>query len=466
MTRRVVPMVVCSVALGMVLGCSGDWQRRPTGSEITEGTPSAVTVRLQYRLAVEGLPAGGRWKSTPVVADLNGDGIPDLAVHPRLEKGTRAWLGAGNGRWTDSSRGFLTEGTCGGAIQAGDVNNDGNLDLVIADHCDGVYVYLGDGKGGWQLATAKLQPEIVRKNTDPEGNKFAGTEVVAVGDINGDGFLDIVAAASDDGGFAVYLGDGTGKNWKEVDAGLPNPNRREPASGQEGGWAMDVQLVDINGDGNLDVVASYYSGPRVWLGDGKGRFEDRSNGLMKTSLAGIYRRLAIGDIDGDGRLDLAVSNSINGAEAYLQRADGSWQGPIDMMPELKGGAEAVALGDLNGDGKLDVVIGGSLAPSAEANPFGLFIRLGDGKGGWMDGRSNLPRKGLEPIWGIRLADVNLDGRLDIVVTTGGASGLDSRMGALLPGRRSPQGAPRGASGGAGQEAPKEKPPNIQVWLLD
>ena len=119
MTRRVVPMVVCSVALGMVLGCSGDWQRRPTGSEITEGTPSAVTGRLQYRLAVEGLPAGGRWKSTPVVADLNGDGIPDLAVHPRLEKGTRAWLGAGNGRWTDSSRGFLTEGTCGGAIQAG-----------------------------------------------------------------------------------------------------------------------------------------------------------------------------------------------------------------------------------------------------------------------------------------------------------------------------------------------------------
>jgi hypothetical protein len=275
--------------------------------------------------------------------------------------------------------------------------------------------------------------------------------------------MDIVAAASDDGGFVVYLGDGTGKNWKEVpDTGLPNPSRRDPRSGQEGGWAMDVQLVDINGDGHLDIVASHYPGPRVWWGDGKGHFEEHSTGLTKTSLAGIYRRLSIGDINGDGRLDLAIANSINGAEAYLQNADGSWRGPIDMMPELKGGAEAVALGDVNGDGILDVVIGGTLAPSTDANPFGLFIRLGDGKGGWVDGASNLPRNGLEPIWGIRVVDLNHDGRMDIVVTTGGASGLDNRMAPRAPGMPPTPAAPQNSGPGA---AP-QKLPTLQVWLND
>ena len=471
-TRRAILIIMCGATLGVVAGCGGEAQMRPAavGSDATaRAAPAADAASLRFRQSAAGLPATGRWKSTPAVADVNHDGILDLAVHPRLERGPRAWLGDGKGGWIDDSKGLMTESSCGGAIQLADLNRDGHPDLVVADHCNGVYVYLGDGKGGWEMTTAKLLPDIARKfkkDNPEEGNKYSGTEVAAVGDINADGCPDIVAAASEDGGFSVFLGDCTGRNWKEAtDSGLPNPDRPEPG-GWAGGWAMDVQLVDMNGDGRLDVVASYYSGPRVWRGDGKGHFQDTSKGLLKTDLGGVYRRLSIGDINGDGRPDFAIANSINGAEAYLQNADGTWQGPIDMMPDLKGGAESVALGDLNGDGKLDVAIGGTLVASpASANPpYGLFVRLGDGKGGFVNGPSNLPRTGLEPIWGIRLVDINRDGRLDIVVATGGAFVTGDPMG------RPALATPPGASGPvlqaqpAGQGAPQDKVPNIQVWI--
>ncbi len=92
----------------------------------------------------------GFWKSVPVVADFNGDGIPDIAIHPRLEHGARVFLGDGKGHWRDSSKGLeMPKGSCGGAIQTGDVNNDGKPDLIVADHCSGIYVYLNDGNGNW-----------------------------------------------------------------------------------------------------------------------------------------------------------------------------------------------------------------------------------------------------------------------------------------------------------------------------
>jgi hypothetical protein len=303
------------------------------------------------------------------------------------------------------------------------VNKDGHLDVAVADHCNGVYVYLSDGQGHWKAAIQELNPAISRKGAraKSEENPFTGAEDLALGDVNEDGFLDLVVTASDEGGLTVYFGDGSGKSWKEAanPDGLPSVEDPEPGDSQRGGWANRLLVRDIDGDGHLDVAASYYAGPRVWRGDGKGRWQPYSQGLPNPVLGGIFWGIAVGDVNEDGRLDLAVANAVNGPEVFLQNQDGSWRQTPDVMPALLGGAMAVALGDVNGDGHLDLVTGGIRSKKVQEG-YGIFVLSGDGKGGWTEEQgTGLPAMDLSFTWGTSLSDVDGDGRLDVAVATGG-----------------------------------------------
>lgn len=404
--------IVITVALILLVACAG--QQTGTLRSTEDQAP------LRFVLAAEGLPQDGLWKSTPVFADINEDGFLDLAAIVRKGEGAHVWIGDGTGFWTEVSDGLRLEGSCGGGVAFGDINNDGYLDLAVADHCNGVYVYLGDGNGHWKASTEGLNPTMgVGLKEEPE-EFFSGAEDLAVGDVNEDGFLDLVVGASDLGGLSVYFGDGSGSSWREATSdGLPSGEDPEPGDEEDGGWANQVLLHDMDGDGHLDVVASYYTGPRVWKGDGKGHWQAYSDGLPTPIIGGLFRGIAVGDINEDGHLDLAVANDINGPEVYLQQPDGSWQLTPDVLPSMMGGALGVALGDLDRDGHLDMVVAGRQAKGA-GNIYGLFVCQGDGKGSWSEIKgTRLPNEGLSVTWGIAIGDVNGDGLPDLAVGTGG-----------------------------------------------
>jgi hypothetical protein len=404
----------------------------------------------QFRLSASGLPLDGRWKSKPLLADLNGDGLVDLAAHARLADGPRVWLNNGDGTWKDSSKGLeMSEGSCGGGVHAGDINGDGLIDLAVADHCKGVYVFLGDGKGNWTPSTIQLNPMVARRPEllKEQINPYQGAEDLALGDIDGDGKLDLVVTASDRGGFSVYLGDGTGATWREVEShGLPTHGDSEKQDGQDGGWANELILSDLDGDGRLDLAASYYLGPRVWRGHGKGSWTNWSGGLPTLERGGLIRRIAVGDLDQDGKQDLLVTHVQEGVKAFAQdRKGGDWK-PLGLEAQSSfSGAEGIAVGDLDGDGKAEVVVGGR---QPERNGFGLLVLKRDSLGNWKNvSGTGLPEKGLQIVWGIAIADLNKDKLMDLAVTTGGD------MFAPMPDKKD--------EGGKGSIPPV---PRVQVWL--
>lgn len=360
---------------------------------------------LRYSLSTTGLPSQGRWKSDPVFADVNEDGFLDLVAHPRLGAQTYVWLGNGEGSWRESSSGLnVGVRTCGGGLEVADVNGDHHLDLAVADHCKGVFVFLGDGEGHWESVATEIPLSLATEHMD----LYAGAEDLALGDVNGDGLVDLVASGSDEGGITLFLGDGTGKNWTRTPSSLPNS-----------GWALRVILTDINADGMLDLAAAYSEGPRVWLGDGKGGFKLASQGLPTPMFQGLYMSIAAGDVNEDGRIDLLTANWVDGPEVYIQQQDGSWNKSPDACPEMLGGAFGLALGDVDGDRHLDMVISGRLSQDV-GYVYGVFLLRGDGRGGWSRSEGiGLPESGLPFTFGVGLGDINHDGILDIAAGSGG-----------------------------------------------
>ncbi len=374
---------------------------------------------IAFEPAMSNLPTAGMWKCDPALADVNQDGRLDLAAIPRLTvpqlgNGPRFWFSEPGGAWTRSSEGLDTgEISCGGGLEFGDVNNDGLLDLAVADHCQGIFVYLGDGQGGWQMVTRGLYPESIV--SDPEyARMYVGVEDLDLGDLNGDGFLDLVAGASDRGGIYVYLGDGTGENWRRVAGELP-----------ETAWATRIEIVDIDDDGDADIVASYADGPRVWHNDGAAHFTPASEGLPSPILRGIFIGLAVADFNLDGRQDIAVANWIDGPAVYLQQDDHSWTQAPDVFPDMLGGAVGLDMGDLNNDQRPDLVVAGRLTTDGGLTR-GVFALIGDGAGSFAYvPDSGLPETGLGGPGGVTIGDIDNDGWPDVVhgngllVETGG-----------------------------------------------
>lgn len=377
------------------------------GGQATAAAPMKPAP-MSYVQDGQGLPTSRIWKSQMALGDVNGDGFPDIGAISRLADGPWIYVTDGKGNWKEAANGLPREPYCGGGMDFMDVNKDGFMDVAVADHCKGVFVYLGDGKGNWRTASSGL-PTI-------------GAEDVSLGDFNNDGCPDLASVAAAEEGVRAFKGNCKGM-WKESSDGLALTD-----------WGNAIELVDVNGDGALDVAAAYAAGPRVWLGDGKGNWKEGSQGLPAPDIHGLYWGLATGDLNGDGRIDLIAGSQMpplpegcgapgaptcsgGGVEAFLQQSDGSWVFSNEGFLPMN--TLGVAVGDLNNDKKPDVIAVGKRALDQIGGVYGVYVFLGDGTGKWTPvAPAGLPLTGKERSWGVGVADIDKDGVLDIVVAFG------------------------------------------------
>jgi hypothetical protein len=311
--------------------------------------------------------SGDAGAESVAVADVNGDGKPDLLVansNDLVEGTVGVLLGSGDG--TFQAAVIYNSGGLGAfSVAVADVNGDGKPDLLVANMVQNtVGVLLGNGDGTFQTAVSY-------------GSGGAYPASVAVADVNGDGKPDLVVAnlcASGDnlcgnqtnGVVGVLLGNGDGTFQTVVAYGLGETN------------AQSIAVADVNGDAKPDLVVAIEdngtaAGVGVLLGNGDGTFQ----GAVTYGSGGDAYRVAVADVNGDGKPDLVVANVDQSTVGVsLGNGDGTFQSAVTYGA---GGyyATSAAVADVNGDGKPDLVVANQCVSSRCANggTVGVLINL-------------------------------------------------------------------------------------------
>jgi len=389
-----------------------------TVTNVSGAISNSVSLPLTYATSSIGVssnlgfPLGS--SSTGVVAgDFNGDGNVDFASIDQIANAVTILVGNGNG--TFAQRISYPTGNKPWAIAAGDFNGDGKLDLAISNAKDDTLtILLGNGDG-----------TFTPSSSTPATGAFPGQIVVA--DFNGDGKLDLAVAnvcgtnptmcfpqAGPVGPsmLTILLGNGDGTFA---------PTATSPATGNQ---PSHIAVGDFNGDGFIDLAVTNTGDNNVtiFMGNGDGTFTPTANSLAAGTPPG---GIVAADFNGDGALDLAVlSESENSMTIYLNQgcstlAAANCTFSATQAPVPVGSSPtSVAAADMNGDGILDIV-------TANWTDGSITVLLGNGSGGFSavvpqnpQSLSGIPYAGF-----LFLADLNGDGRQDIVAigTNGGYS---------------------------------------------
>ncbi len=316
-----------------------------------------------------------------ITADFNGDGKLDLAVANSGSNTVSVLLGNGDGTFTTKS----TPAAGAGAnwVVAGDFNEDGILDLAISDlNANTVSVLLGNGDGTFTLKSSAA----------------TGSHPVAIttGDFNGDGHLDLAVSNSGAATVTVLLGDGTGLFTTSS----------TPAVGST---PQVIVAGDFNEDGILDLAVSNEESNTVsvLLGTGNGTFQ--SQATISTGGTGFPIGLIAADLEGTHHLDLAA---VNASDVAILRGNGL--GSFTLIGNPTTGTNDLitgVVGDYNGDGKLDLVVSDRSAGKA-------FLLPGNGDGTF---GTKLTFTTAAGSFGVATADFNGDGGLDLAVANGNAA---------------------------------------------
>lgn len=282
--------------------------------------------------------------------DLNGDGLPDLGLAvggltPRKPGRIIVARNAGDGRF-EQVLVYTTPSQAKG-VAFTDLDNDGRLDLLYTARGSG---YEGDLSRGRlsvrrNLGDGKFGPAI-------ESDAGKSAYYVETGDLNDDGFADIVVPNEHDTSVTYFLNPGPALFTADLKS---LPGRRiaaSPISGRRSHAINDVRAVDLTGDGHRDLLTANLgtSTVSIFTGNGDGTFAgDRK---LDGGKNGAF--LATGDFDGDGDTDFVITHwTEDFASILLNKGDGRFATRTDY--ETGSGNYGVAVADLNGDGQLDIV---------------------------------------------------------------------------------------------------------------
>jgi hypothetical protein len=314
--------------------------------------------------------------SNASIGDLNGDGNLDIVLvkgrHWQLT--SRIFLGDGKGHFTPGQL-LPSKATKSYSGSLADMTKSGHLDMVLSnDAPDPKLVLLNDGKGNFSIGGTYGKPEWETRNA-------------AVGDLNGDGYPDIAVANR---GMPSYVCMNDGKLHFDC---YPLPDSPSAAT---------VKIADMNGDGANDVVYACRDSCQsvVYLNDGKGGFPRKEPwGPAKSST----RAMAVADFNGDDYLDIAACHEEKGCFIYFNDGKGHFGSGIPFA-KPKAVPYSMLAADLNRDVRPDIIVGYVNSPAVVYFNDGTgkkfrALPFGDGKG---------------TIYGMASADLDGDGWLDVV----------------------------------------------------
>lgn len=404
-------------------------------SDFEDLTLPRVSGRIRLQEATgSGLPDNGMWRASFAVTDVNGDGIPDIvAPTSRLGDGKlHVWIGDGRGHFSawpltfgendkPSDRFFIDYG----GVAVGDIDGDGKMDIVCASHGGGLVSLFGDGKAGFTVLRTGLP------------KRDFSSQAVTLLDADGDGRLDIVASRDiveqepnqplDKSQVRVYLFRGREKGWEFQREGIvggfysnclnawdfDRDGRQDVLTGSHQNGAL-VLLWKSRADATFSPVMfpaievySYHfaTAPGTFGKDRAAAFADsflmqtnvpqtaKAAGISLYSLQGdtwtrhrLWRKkdpkssvygLAMGDLDGDGLDDVAFADSDRRRVRILfQQPDGLFVELEEKEePTLDSPGQCVRLADLDGDGRLDIVVSRTVVSSAPKEKGGWNVYL-------------------------------------------------------------------------------------------